>query len=34
MNAVATNVNTDNVISARGLRKAYRSKLALDDTSF
>jgi len=34
MNAVATNTDATNVISARGLRKAYRSKLALDDTSF
>ena len=34
MNAVAENTQPINVISARGLRKAYRSKLALDDTSF
>ena len=26
--------NSDNVVSARGLRKAYKDKLALDDTSF
>ena len=34
MNAVAENIQTMNVISARGLRKAYRSKVALDNTSF
>jgi len=34
MNAVATNEATGAVVSARGLRKAYRNRLALDDTSF
>ena len=34
MNAVASNVASNTVISARNLRKAYRSKLALNDTSF
>ncbi|MEO8365233.1 MAG: ABC transporter ATP-binding protein [Pseudoxanthomonas sp.] len=34
MNAVASNVANNTVISARNLRKAYRSKLALNDTSF
>ena len=34
MNSVASNVANNTVISARNLRKAYRSKLALNDTSF
>ena len=34
MNAVANNMTTANVVSARNLRKAYRNKLALNDTSF
>ncbi|MDQ3618088.1 MAG: ABC transporter ATP-binding protein [Pseudomonadota bacterium] len=31
---VASPVSTANVVSAHGLRKAYKNKLALDDTSF
>ena len=34
MNAFASNVANNTVISARNLRKAYRNKLALNDTSF
>ncbi len=34
MNVAAENIQPINVISARVLRKAYRSRLALDDTSF
>ncbi|HEY5970697.1 MAG TPA: ABC transporter ATP-binding protein [Pseudoxanthomonas sp.] len=33
MNAAA-NISTGTVVSARGLRKRYKNKLALDDTSF
>ena len=34
MTAATDNLATANVVSARNLRKAYRNKLALDDTSF
>ena len=34
MNSVASNAANNTVISARNLRKAYRNKLALNDTSF
>ncbi|MET0581617.1 MAG: ABC transporter ATP-binding protein [Pseudoxanthomonas sp.] len=34
MSTVANNVGSNTVITARNLRKAYRSKLALNDTSF
>ncbi|MET0580455.1 MAG: ABC transporter ATP-binding protein [Pseudoxanthomonas sp.] len=34
MSAVANTAGSNTVVSARNLRKAYRNKLALDDTSF
>ena len=34
MSAVANNIGSNTVITARNLRKAYRNKLALNDTSF
>jgi len=34
MNASASLVSATSVVSARGLRKAYKNKLALDDTAF
>ncbi|HYG05802.1 MAG TPA: ABC transporter ATP-binding protein [Stenotrophomonas sp.] len=34
MNAVASEVASESVVTAQGLRKAYRSRLALDNTSF
>ncbi|MFC3549626.1 ABC transporter ATP-binding protein [Lysobacter cavernae] len=34
MNAAAIRPATDSVVSAHGLRKAYKNKLALDDTAF